>query len=466
MKKVLVLLAMVLGTTNMYAQDYDLQGLAKACKECSTLSSFHDGLAAICKDGKWGYMDKVGKIVIPPSYSSARDFHEGLAAVSKDGRYGYIDKDGNVILQFRYLEALDFIDGYANVTEGEDSTYSSIIDKMGIPIPCKINSGEVLSEGLIRVLSYDTEKYGYFDTQGQKVIPFIFNFASDFKEGVAKVARNDKFGFIDKKGKVVIPFEYNEYSLGSNCSDGLISFQKTIGSEYFYGFINKQGHVVIPCELDNVSDFHEGLAWVQWASWRGFIDVNGNKKLGCKYYCKEGFKEGMAVITDESKFSYVNRTGQIIAPFSFDEANDFSEGLALVKKGDKWGYIDKQGNTTFNLSTNATNNNVQNTNTEIIDVTETMPSFVGGKDQLNKWLAANFHYPELALENGIKGTVVASVAIECDGSIGEVTIKKSVDPLLDKETIRLFKSMPRWNPGTQNGKPVRVVYDMPLNFNF
>ena len=99
-------------------------------------------------------------------------------------------------------------------------------------------------------------------------------------------------------------------------------------------------------------------------------------------------------------------------------------------------------------------------------MTETMPSFVGGKEQLNKWLAANIHYPELALENGIKGTVVASVAIEPDGSIGEVTIKKSVDPLLDKETIRIFKSMPRWNPGTQNGKPVRVVLDMPLNFNF
>lgn len=97
---------------------------------------------------------------------------------------------------------------------------------------------------------------------------------------------------------------------------------------------------------------------------------------------------------------------------------------------------------------------------------EVAPSFVGGIEQFNKWLAANVHYPELALENGIKGNVVASVAIEPDGSIGEVKIKKGVDPLLDKETIRVFKSMPRWNPGTQNGNPVRVVLDMPLNFNF
>ena len=69
MKKVLVLLAIMLGATNTYAQDYDLQGLAKACEEYSTndsfyptMSSFHDGLAAVSKDGKWGYIDKKGNL--------------------------------------------------------------------------------------------------------------------------------------------------------------------------------------------------------------------------------------------------------------------------------------------------------------------------------------------------------------------------------------------------------------------
>ena len=467
MKKVLVLLAMVLGITNMYAQNYDLEGLAKACSESETVYSFHEGLAIISKEGKYGFMDKTGKIVIPTIYSSAEDFHEGLAAVKKDEKFGYIDKEGNVVLPFRFKDADYFMGGYARVDEGPDSVdYSYLIDKMGIPIQeDSYNIEGNYSDGLICVRSIDTDKYGFANAKGQIVIPFLYDEAFDFKEGVARVSKNGKDEYIDKSGRTVLPFR-DKVSYSYTCSEGLISFQKCIGSEYLYGFINTQGHVVIPCELDNVRDFHEGLAWVQWDSWRGYIDTNGKKVLECEYCPESGFNEGMAVIKMNDKYGYINRAGQIIAPFSFDEANDFSEGLALVKKGDKWGYIDKQGNTTFNLSTNATNNNVQNTNTEIIDVTETMPSFVGGKDQLNKWLAANFHYPELALENGIKGTVVASVAIECDGSIGEVTIKKSVDPLLDKETIRLFKSMPRWNPGTQNGKPVRVVYDMPLNFNF
>ena len=129
----------------------------------------------------------------------------------------------------------------------------------------------------------------------------------------------------------------------------------------------------------------------------------------------------------------------------------------------KIGYIDKQGNSTFNPPTKA--NTPQNTKQEVIDVTEQKPSFKGGEEQFRKWLAANVHYPELALENGIKGTVVASVVIERDGSIGDVTIKKGVDPLLDKETIRVIKSMPRWNPGIQDGNPVRVTMDMPLIFN-
>jgi len=350
MKKVLVLLALVLGVSNMYAQDYDLEGLAKACNESKEVSSFHEGLAAIRKDGKWGFMDKTGKIVIPTIYSSARDFHEGLAAVSKDGKSGYIDKEGNVILPFNFQDASDFIGGYANVVGGEDSVFFCVIDKMGIPIPLEGYDFGKCSDGLFRVTSYENDKCGYVDAKGQAVIPFLYDSAFDFEEGVAKVIKNDKYGFIDKSGRIVIPFNEDENSVGRKCSGGLISFQKIIGSDYFYGFRDKQGRVAIPCELDNVSDFHEGLAWVQWASWRGFIDINGKKVLECKYYFKSGFNEGIAVIQDEDNYGYINRAGQIIAPLSFDEVNDFSEGLGLVKKGRRYGYIDKSGNSTFNFS--------------------------------------------------------------------------------------------------------------------
>ena len=356
MKKVLVLLAMVLGITNMYAQNYDLEGLAKACSESETVYSFHEGLAKICKDGKYGFMDKTGKIVIPTIYRQAIDFHEGLAAVKKDEKYGYIDKEGNVVLPFRFDDADYFMGGYARVHEGPDSVadsgqdYNYLIDKMGIPIQeDSYNIEGNYSDGLIRVRSIDTDKYGFANAKGQIVIPFLYDSAFDFKEGVARVSKNGKDEFIDKSGRTVLPFR-DKVGYSYTCSEGLIYFQKEIRSLYFFGFMNKQGYVAIPPIYGNVRDFHDGLAWVQWDSWEGFIDTNGKKVLECKYCPESGFNEGMAVIEKNDKYGYINRAGQIIAPFSFDEANDFSEGLGLVKKGRRYGYIDKRGNSTFDFS--------------------------------------------------------------------------------------------------------------------
>ena len=95
-----------------------------------------------------------------------------------------------------------------------------------------------------------------------------------------------------------------------------------------------------------------------------------------------------------------------------------------------------------------------------------MPSFVGGPTAMFRWINEHLQYPEEAMNKGIKGRVVASFYVEKDGTIGNVEIEKSVHPLLDNETIRLLKSMPKWIPGTQDGSPVRVKYTVPLTYNF
>jgi len=95
-----------------------------------------------------------------------------------------------------------------------------------------------------------------------------------------------------------------------------------------------------------------------------------------------------------------------------------------------------------------------------------MPSFVGGQTAMFRWISEHLQYPEEAMNKGIKGRVVASFYVEKDGTIGNVEIEKSVHPLLDNETIRLLKSMPKWIPGTQDGSPVRVKYTVPLTYNF
>ena len=101
---------------------------------------------------------------------------------------------------------------------------------------------------------------------------------------------------------------------------------------------------------------------------------------------------------------------------------------------------------------------------KVFDVVEEMPSFPGGPSALFQFLSANIQYPATAEENGIKGRVIVTFVVERDGSITDVKVVKSVDPSLDKEAVRVIKSMPRWQPGKQNGSAVRVKYTTPVTF--
>ena len=102
--------------------------------------------------------------------------------------------------------------------------------------------------------------------------------------------------------------------------------------------------------------------------------------------------------------------------------------------------------------------------TKVFDVVEEMPSFPGGPGALMSFLSGNIKYPVVAEENGIQGRVIVAFVVERDGSITDVRVVKSVDQSLDKEAVRVVKSMPRWIPGKQNGSAVRVKYTVPVTF--
>ena len=98
-------------------------------------------------------------------------------------------------------------------------------------------------------------------------------------------------------------------------------------------------------------------------------------------------------------------------------------------------------------------------------VVETMPEFPGGQQALFKYLSDNVKYPVIAQENGIQGRVICQFVVNKDGKIVDVEVVRSGgDPSLDKEAIRVIKSMPPWKPGKQRGKAVRVKYTVPVNF--
>lgn len=107
---------------------------------------------------------------------------------------------------------------------------------------------------------------------------------------------------------------------------------------------------------------------------------------------------------------------------------------------------------------------VEEATEEIFVVVEKQPEFPGGLTAMMKFLNDNIRYPIIAQENGIQGRVTCNFVVERDGSITDVQISRGVDPSLDKEAIRVIQSMPKWKPGEQRGKPVRVRFTLPVVF--
>lgn len=107
---------------------------------------------------------------------------------------------------------------------------------------------------------------------------------------------------------------------------------------------------------------------------------------------------------------------------------------------------------------------IQEVKEEAFLVVEEMPTYPGGDDAMNAYFGNNIVYPDLERENGVQGLVVISFVVEKDGSLSNVSIYKGLTPNLDEEAIRVVRKMPKWNPGMQTGRNVRVIINLPLRF--
>ncbi|HOO43203.1 MAG TPA: energy transducer TonB [Bacteroidales bacterium] len=98
-------------------------------------------------------------------------------------------------------------------------------------------------------------------------------------------------------------------------------------------------------------------------------------------------------------------------------------------------------------------------------IVEEKPSFMGGDENtFTKWVLERIVYPEVAKENGIQGRVVLSFIVDADGYVKNVTVLRGIDPSIDKEAVRVVSSSPKWTPGRQRDRNVKVRYNFPLNF--
>ena len=116
------------------------------------------------------------------------------------------------------------------------------------------------------------------------------------------------------------------------------------------------------------------------------------------------------------------------------------------------------------VNTNAMAQNKKAVNDKVLEKAEVMPEFPGGEQAMMKFVAENIQYPQEARDKEISGRVLVSFIVEKDGSINEVKVMKGIGGGCDEEAVRVVKAMPKWKPGKDKGKPVRVSYVMPFTF--
>lgn len=310
----------------------------------SRIHFFSEGLAAVCiESGKCGYIDQTGKYVINPQFESVSDFSEGLAAVVVENKTGYIDKTGKIIINPQFD-----MDG-----KGPGGMAQMLL--------C------AFSEGLASVRIGG--KYGYIDKSGKIIINPQFEYAFPFSEGLAAVSMGNKFGYVDKEGKISINPQFDG-------ATPFINGLAVVAVDKKYGYIDKAGKYVVNPQFDFALSFSDdGLACVGVGEFNldnggkyGFIDKDGNYVINPQF---EGrtiggphseifflpkfrfktlhFSEGLASIMiggvsgNASKMGYVDKTGKIVINPQFRGAYSFWGGLALVETESGMAYIDKEG---------------------------------------------------------------------------------------------------------------------------
>ncbi|MDY3979241.1 MAG: WG repeat-containing protein [Tidjanibacter sp.] len=169
---------------------------------------FSEGLAAICVDGKWGFVDQKGKTVIEPQYSDVNSFNDGAAAVVKGGKMGYIDRYNNVVIPIKYSGAGYFsLDGA--VVRDPESGLCGFISPDGLKLSAFRYNDCFPYKGGYAAVSVEG-RWGFIDAVGRTAVKPHYDWV-DWKveEGMAVVSANNKYGVIDLSDNTMLPIEYD-----------------------------------------------------------------------------------------------------------------------------------------------------------------------------------------------------------------------------------------------------------------
>lgn len=304
-------------------------------------------LFRIAQNGRYGYIDNTGDVVVQPQFVWGSDFKGDFAEVYVCGRTLSMDEKGNLLphVQTPKLKARKIGDKFG------------FVDASGqVRIPAQYDEARWFSEGLAAVRVGN--KWGYIDESGQLAIVFQYALAFAFRDGRAEVifgearevngikqiwtSTEDESGIIDKTGRIIV----KGLQTVNEISESRIRAEKNNR----WGFLDADGVPVTRFIYESARWFADGLAAVQKKEKWGYIDENGKVAIPFKYEEADNFSEGMAAVKKDGKSGYIDKAGNIVIPLEFDNADKFQTGLAAVTRGNESGFINKSGDFAFKLA--------------------------------------------------------------------------------------------------------------------
>jgi hypothetical protein len=278
-----------------------------------------------------GYRDQ--KTIVPEKNIPMSDPND-WSDFEKDGKYGYEDDNGNVMIEAKFDEADIFENGIATVKIGE---LHGLINAKGDYILQPIYDFIYPeTDGMILIQKGDLMGFALRD--GTIKIPIQYMMAHEFSDGIAAVMNGDHYGYIDKEQNTVLPFKFED---AGPFNEGLAyaSIDKNPNGadddifEEGYGFIDRQGNFVIEPNYERAGTFRQGLAPVRLNEKWGYINKQGEKAGEFLYESVNEFYQGRASVrlVKDGKWGFVDRNGKLVIDYQFDYGSDFMDiGTAYV----------------------------------------------------------------------------------------------------------------------------------------
>lgn len=388
----------------------------------------------------WGICDRSGRVVVACQYDHIDYLHNGLAAVEKDGRTGIIDSRGREVIPVAENR-------FGGKTPYPQTRNLFVLEKDG--------------------------RVGAVDSLGNTVIPFEYDFNPEGSASHLVFVQGDTAYFLfDNTGRLVCTYDYIDWYPECELSEPQLLF--AVCRNGLWGLVDTAWREVAPC-------IYKGADFVDDRHWQMSLD------------------EGTSCLIDEQ--------GQVLfkGPYSF--AYPLCDGIwrvgiyDCVNNKNILGYVDAYGQTTLSRkelkemerimkecekkrNTPAVKTTVREADEIILTDTipagktdsgeeeidevfvfvENQPEFPGGDSALFMFICMNLSYPDQARDNWLAGVVMVRFVVKKDGTIGNVKLLRDIGGGCGQAAVEMVKSMPRWKPATQSGKPVNCEFILPVKF--